>query len=74
MSNVYSVVWAADSRTILDPRFADAHREGDLMRLEFPLLPGRDFAPEQPQWAWCGDVLIELDRCGYVGRVVQPTG
>ena len=74
MAHVYSVVWVPDTRTILDPRFEDAQREGDLMRLYFPLLPGRDFAPETPQLAWCGDIILHLDRCGYVGRVVQPTG
>jgi hypothetical protein len=72
--HVYSVVWAADSRTILDPRFGDAKREGGLMRLEFPLLPGRDFAPVTPQLAWCGDILLHLSECGYAGRVVQPAG
>ena len=72
MSNVYSIVWPADGRTILDPRFGEAQREGDLMRLSFPLLPGRDFAPEPPQVAWCADILLHLDRCGYVGLVIPP--
>lgn len=72
MVGVYSVVWLADSRTILDPRFGEAKREGDLMRLYFPLLPGRNFAPLNVQLAWCADILLHLAICGYAGQIVPP--
>lgn len=73
MANVYSVVWQADGRTILDPRFGEAQQEGDLMRLSFPLLTGRDFAPKTKQLAWCADILLHLARCKYAGVVVAPS-
>ena len=42
------------------------------MRLSFPRLPGRAFAPLTPQLAWCADILLHLATCGYAGQVVPP--
>lgn len=75
MSNDIIVVqWPVDGRWVTDPRLqaAEPALRGTVWRLPFPLLPGRDWAPKEPQLAWAADIMLALARAGYHAQVIIP--